>query len=269
MSTANILVADTVTKLGSEAAGNVAIAASHGGAYAGYEAAHAGVRGVILHDAGVGLDNAGIGCLDYLEALGIAAATIDFRSAIIGNGQSMADDGVISFVNNTAAKAGCVPGQAAMECAQAMTAAPEQAGEVPVYEEARFVIREGDGKPLVIGCDSVSLVRAEDEGVITITASHGELLAGSPTWGNRPKVRAAVFNDAGADTATRLPDLDTRGIPAATVTAASARIGDAQSTYDDGIISHVNETAAALGATPGMTCIAFVDLVLAKTPSQP
>ena len=107
MNDADILVVDTVTKLGPEAVGRVVIAASHGGVYAGYEAAHAGVRGVILHDAGVGLDQAGIGCLAYLGGLGIAGATIDYRSATIGNGESMANDGVISFVNDTAARAGC------------------------------------------------------------------------------------------------------------------------------------------------------------------
>jgi hypothetical protein len=268
MNAADILVVDTVTKLGPEAAGKVVIAASHGGVYAGYEAARAGVRGVILHDAGVGLDDAGTGSLEYLDKLGIAGATIDYKSAIVGNGESLANHGIISFVNDTAAKAGCSPGQPAMDCANAMTNAPGGSGDVPVYEEARFVIRDGADGPIVRGCDSVSLVKAEDEGVIVITASHGELLAGSPSWGNRPKVRAAVFNDAGADSVSRLPDLDTRGIPAATVATASARIGDARSSYEDGVISHVNDCAAALGAAPGITCIAFVDLISAKAGGQ-
>ena len=106
MTSEQILVVDTVTKLGADAVGNVVIAGSHGGVYAGFEAARAGVRGVILHDAGVGLDEAGIGCLAYLDELGIAAATIDYRTAIIGNGESLANDGAISFVNETAAAAG-------------------------------------------------------------------------------------------------------------------------------------------------------------------
>jgi hypothetical protein len=253
-----------VTLLGPDDSGKVSIAASHGGVYAGYLAARAGVRGVILHDAGVGLDDAGIGALAYLQDLGIAAATIDYRSALIGDGGSMANDGVISFVNEAAAAAGCAVGQKAMECAQAMGNAPGGSGDVPVYEEARFVIREGNGGPVVRGCDSVSLVKPEDEGAIVITASHGEVLAGSPTWGNRPKVLAAVFNDAGSDVASRLPDLDTRGIAAATVATASARIGDARSGYETGVISHVNQTATALGAEAGMTCIAFVDLMIEK-----
>ena len=66
-------------------------------------------------------------------------------------------------------------------------AAPGGSGDVPAYEEARFVIRAGNGGPVVRGCDSVSLVKPEDEGAVVVTASHGEVLAGSPTWGNRPQ----------------------------------------------------------------------------------
>ncbi len=268
MTDAGVRIVDSVTQLGPDDAGTFAIAASHGGVYAGYLAAKAGVRAVILHDAGVGLDDAGIGALDYLQDLGIAAATIDYKSAIIGNGNSLAEDGVISFVNEAASMLGCAPGQTAMMCAQAMAAAPERTGDVPAYEEARFVIREGSGGPAVIGCDSTSLVRSEDEGAIVITGSHGELLAGSPSWGKRPDVLAAVFNDAGSDIASRLPDLDTRGIAAATVATASARIGDARSCYETGVISHINATAAARGAKVGMTCIEFVDLMSGKASSR-
>ena len=52
---------------------------------------------------------------------------------------------------------------------------------------------------------------------------------------------------------SRLPALDRRGIAAATIAAASARIGDARSSYEDGVLSRVNRKAAALGLTPGMT----------------
>ena len=80
-----------------------------------------------------------------MEELGIAGATIDYRSAVIGNGDSLATNGVISFVNDTAATAGCAPGQKTKTCAQAMKKAPGAAADVPVYEEARFVIRDGAG----------------------------------------------------------------------------------------------------------------------------
>jgi len=45
---------------------------------------------------------------------------------------------------------------------------------------------------------------------------------------------------------------------AGAVNHMSARIGETRSTYEDGVITHVNETAAKAGATPGMTVAAFV-----------
>jgi hypothetical protein len=265
--TGGIVVADSVTKLGPETKGKVAVSASHGGIYAGYVAAKAGAKGVILHDAGVGKDRAGIASLDWLDALGIAAAAVDHESCRIGSGRSMAENGTISFVNATAARLGCAPGQPTMDCARAMRAAAAPSVAVPAIAEARFVIREAAGEPRIVGCDSASLVTAEDAGRIVVTGSHGEVLESDPHWGKRPDVAAAVFHDAGIDvathTASRLPDLDVRGIPAAVVAAASARIGDARSIWDTGIVSQVNATAAAHGGVAGMSTVAFVDRMIA------
>ena len=41
------------------------------------------------------------------------------------------------------------------------------------------------------------------------------------------------------------------GVPAATVAGRSARIGDGESVYADGVVSHVNRVAAALGVVIG------------------
>ena len=41
----------------------------------------------------------------------------------------------------------------------------------------------------------------------------------------------------------------------------SARIGDGRSTYEDGIVSRVNETARAAGIEPGMTAREAVHLI--------
>lgn len=262
MSQNDILVLDSVTKFGRNSLGRVSIAASHGGSYAGYLAARAGIRGVILHDAGVGKDQAGISALPYLDDLGIAGATVDHRSARIGDGQSMAETGIISYVNQAARNAGCEAGQPAMACARAMLTVRVSGGEVPGYDEARFILQNKPGLPQVIGCDSTSLVMPEDEGDIVVTASHGDLLRESPSWGNRPDVLAAIFNDAGSQNPSRLPDLDTRAIAGATVSTNSARIGDARSTYEDGIISHINNTARGRGARIEMTCREFVDQMI-------
>src|SRR5262249_59561805 len=110
--------------------------------------------------------------------------------------------------------------------------------------------------------DSAAAVGPEHVGTIVATGSHGGLLGGKPETALKYDAFAALFNDAGigVDDAgvTRLPALDLRGIAAGTVTAASARIGDARSTYEDGILSRVNARAAALGIAPGSSAREFV-----------
>jgi hypothetical protein len=63
------------------------------------------------------------------------------------------------------------------------------------------------------------------------------------------------FNDAGVgkDNAgiTALDMLQKRGTAAGTVSHTSARIGDAQDMWDNGVIAHVNEAAKRRGLAPG------------------
>jgi hypothetical protein len=259
-----VLVVDSITKLPPNAAGAVAIAASHGGVYPAYLAAAAGLRGVVLHDAGVGLDLAGIACLAYFEALERPAATVAHTSARIGDGSDLAARGVISHVNATAAAAGCAPGMAAVDCADRFESVAVPASVAPAQPESRFVLRSrmggvgGVGGVLVIGLDSISLARVGDESAVLVSGSHGGLLGGVAASALRIDAVAAVYNDAGVgiDGAgiSRLAALDDRGVPAATVDAFTARIGSARSTWETGIISHVNHSAAALGGQPGITC---------------
>jgi len=82
MTEVKVLSIDTITKLKKKHVGQVVIAGSHGGVYAGHCAAEGRVRAVILNDAGIGRERAGIGSLDYLDALGIAAATADTSPAV-------------------------------------------------------------------------------------------------------------------------------------------------------------------------------------------
>jgi hypothetical protein len=257
----NPIVADSVTKLGPEAAGRVVVGASHGGIYAAWLAAVARVRGLIVSDAGVGRDGAGIAGLAWLDRLGIAAAAVDHDSARIGDGADLMARGRISHVNQTVAAVGCAPGQRTPEAAERMAAAPLSERAVPAQEEARHPIEGAAGWLL----DSNGLVRPADAGTIVVTGSHGGLLGGRPETAIRVDAFAAVYNDAGGgiDDAgfSRLPALDARGIAGATVDAFSARIGDARSTYRDGVISRVNATAAGLGAIPGMRCTDFVALM--------
>lgn len=263
--TDDLLVLDSVTRMDERHRGKVLVAGSHGGVYAAYLAALGRLRGVILNDAGVGKEDAGIGGLAYLDDAGIAAATVGHRSARIGDGADMLARGTISHVNRLAAAVGCTPGMTCADCAARLADAgvPEQ--EPPPKRESRFRLRATPGAPEVWGIDSASLVTPEDKDKILIIGSHGQLLGGRPETALKYDAVAAVYNDAGngidgAGT-SRLPALDARGIAAATVAHDSARIGDAQSSWETGVITHVNETAKAMGAKPGMTVPEFTDAV--------
>jgi hypothetical protein len=258
--TAPIVIADSITRIGSEASGAVVVNASHGGVYAAYLAAKLRAAAVIFNNAGVGRDGAGIGGLDYLAALGIAAATVGHDTARIGDGADMMARGVITHANRLAVSLGVNPGQSCHAAATQLQQARE-AGRAPpeALESAFLLISE---PPQVWALDSASLVLPEHKASIVVTGSHGGLLGGRPETALKYDVLGAVYNDAGIgiDEAgvSRLPALDERGIPAATVSAASSRIGDARSTYEDGIISRVNARAAALGLREGTTATEFV-----------
>jgi hypothetical protein len=250
-----IVAADTITKLPPDAAGQVVVSGSHGGRYPGYLAAKAGLRAVLLNDAAVGRDEAGIGALPYLEALGIAAAAVSHLTCRIGDTADMLARGRISHANATAREAGATVGMMCLEAAVLLTGAPHRgAVDPPEVGEGRTAIPEA-GRRRIVLIDSAAMALLEDAGAIVVTGSHGGLVGGDPAMALRTEAFAAVFNDAGIGTEKagigRLPALDRRGIAAFTIAASSARIGEARSSFEDGIVSRVNETAARLGAEPG------------------
>jgi hypothetical protein len=260
---APLLTADSITRIGGEAAGAVVINGSHGGIYAAYLAANLGVAAAIFNDASVGRDGAGIAGLAYLAELGVPAAAVGHDTARIGDGADMMARGVITHANESALALGCRPGMTCREAAAALQQAAPAVREPPPAREGAFLLIPES--PVVWALDSASLVGAEHAGTIVATGSHGGLLGGRPDTALKVAALAALFNDAGIgiDEAgvTRLPALDARGIAAGTVAAASARIGDARSTYDDGVLTRVNLRAAGSGITPGMSARDFVAII--------
>jgi hypothetical protein len=132
----------------------------------------------------------------------------------------------------------------------------------PALEAAFLLIPE---PPPLWALDSASLAGADQVRAVVVTGSHGGLLGGRADTALKIAALAALFNDAGIgiDEAgvTRLPALDARGIAAGTVAAASARIGDARSTYEDGILTRVNRCAADFGIGRGMSAREFVAII--------
>jgi len=251
-----IVVADSITRVApDEGAGAIVVNASHGGLYAAYLAAKLGAAAAVFNDAGIGRDNAGIAGLEYLQELGVPAAAVACTSARIGDGADMLARGIVSHANGLASALGCRPGMPCREAAAALQRAARRRRSPPAAIEAAFLVIADP--PQVWALDSASVVAPEHKEAIVLTGSHGGLLGGRPETALKYDVRAAFYNDAGIgiDEAgvSRLPALDARNIPAATVSAASARIGDARSTYEDGILSRINRCAAAIGLAPGIT----------------
>ncbi len=264
-----ILLCNSVTKLKAADAGRLLVTGSHGGFYSANLAARSGLKAVIFNDAGVGKDRAGVAGLAYLEELDMAAVAISHNSARIGSAKDMWARGVVSHVNAVAAHLGCAPRQSCSDCAKLLQGATRPQSVPPEAGEASHLISKNPGQTEVWALDSASLIGPEHVGQIVLTGSHGGLLGGRPEAALKADALAAVYNDAGIgiDEAgiTRLPALDARKIAAATVAATSARIGEGLSTYQDGNISRINQTAAEFGATEGMSAMAFVACIIANS----
>mgnify|MGYP000063511775 FL=1 len=108
--------------------------------------------------------------------------------------------------------------------------------------------------------DSITELGPQDAGCLAVSGSHGGISSARYALAARPLL--SVFNDAGVgkDQAglAALPFLQDHGLAACTVSHASARIGEANSTLADGIISQANPLALALGARAGERCLDLV-----------
>ena len=123
-------------------------------------------------------------------------------------------------------------------------------------------------EPLIL--DSATKFPPDATGRVCVAASHAGRYA---TWlCARAGLRAVILSDAGIGREgagiAGLADLDAVGMPGATVSHLTARIGDGADCLERGVISHVNETARCLGVTPGMTARDAAAL-LARAPFAP
>ncbi len=102
--------------------------------------------------------------------------------------------------------------------------------------------------------DSITELQPADAGCIVLSGSHGGLSSARYALAVRPLL--SVFNDAGVgrDEAgvAGLELLQAEALAACTVSHTSARIGLAASTWADGIVSHANPLAEALGIRTGL-----------------
>ncbi len=262
-----IVILDTVTRCdGNAGARDVVVVGSFAGALSLGFALEVGVRALIAHDAGVGRDGAGVSGLPLADRLGVPAAAVAGASARIGDGESVYADGRVSHVNARAAALGVGPGQKAADAAQALLAAPPGApSPEPIVDRGQRVALESpDGRIVLV--DSMLFARPENARDVLVCGSHGGRVNMARALEIRP--RGALFSDGGGaregSGVNGLPLLDAADVAAAAVDAMRARIGDPASTWADGVIAAVNETARRAGVAVGQPATAAARAMLAS-----
>lgn len=261
------MVLDSITRCdGNAGARDVVVAGSFAGALSLGFALEVGVRALIAHDAGVGRDGAGVSGLPLADRLGIPAAAVAARSARIGDGESVYADGVVSHVNALAAALGVAVGQKAADAASAMLAAPPgaPAPDPIVDRRQRVALETADGRIVLV--DSMLFAGPENRNDVVCAGSHGGRVNMARAAEVRP--RGALFSDGGGaregSGVNGLPLLDAVDVAAATVDAMRARIGDPASTWADGVISAMNDTARRAGVAVGQPAVAAARAMLAR-----
>jgi hypothetical protein len=134
----------------------------------------------------------------------------------------------------------------------------------------RYTIEGAQPDDVVVLMDSISEIEPGDAHKLIVAGSHCS--QNVPRYALSVPLKAVVFNDAGIgkDNAgiSSLPVLGEKGLPAATVSHNTARIGDARDVYENGEISVVNGPAEDLGVHPGMTTKQFIDLITSSSPES-
>ena len=245
--------------------GDVLLGASFAGKPTGAIPLRRGAKGWIAHEAGPGKDEAGIAGLPLSDRFGVPAAAIATMEARLSGGRSLLT-GRVSRANASAVRIGVRPGMTGEQAAHAML--ESDIVGVPrdlsgLLDESTVVVSDGaNGR--IYACWSFSRVENATSNDVFCVASHGAKLMALYAMRINPK--GLICNDAGrglGDTGIEgLPMLDPQGIAAATVSTDSARIGDPLSTYQDGVLSAVNETARALGLKIGMPAREAAPLML-------
>lgn len=251
---------NSITDAAPEDHGLIGISGSHGGVYPAGVASAAGLRAVIFNDAGIGFENAGVGGVLVLDGVGMAAAALDCGTCHIGSAKDALENGIVSVANAMAQALGVQVGMTAGQASEALEATKQPKKRMTPPTEAQKIVQPERGPIHLL--DSASVVSPDMNGEILITGSHGALIGGDPKRALKAKAYAAVFSDAGIGKdrigMTRLPALQEFGVAAVTASHATCRIGDAESIYETGVISAVNDAAREVGGRVGLSIKAFM-----------
>jgi hypothetical protein len=260
-----VMVADSLSYFEHEPwLNDVAVGASFAGAPTAAMAMRPGVKAWIAHEGGPGKDEAGISGLPLAQRFGMPAAAIATMSAGLSRGMTLIT-GTVSRANDVAKALGVRPGQSGGEAAKLMLKAPK-GRPCDLHGIIDESIHEMEITPhgKIYAVWSFSRVRGEHPNDVFCVASHGGKVMAEYALKACP--RGLIANDAGRGLDdSGMDGLHLMNIPAATVSSDSARIGDALSTYRDGIISAANASAHALGVRPGMKASEAAHRMLSRT----
>lgn len=106
-----VFLLDSITQVDGSHTGAVVVTGSHGGVSAARFALDVAAALYVFNDAGGGKDMAGTAGLGLLDAAGLAAVCVAHDSARIGEAKDTHGSGVISVVNDRAARLGLKPGE--------------------------------------------------------------------------------------------------------------------------------------------------------------
>lgn len=228
-------------------------------------------RAVIGHDGRIGKDGAGIQGLYYLEALGIPAAAAAGATAELGNGLDLYQEGVISRVNILAENCGVEVGMTVVTAARLLC--DNDPGDTkPGTRIRREIVETGpDGRQVVV-TDSIIFARPEDRGRnVLVTAGHtgtsgASFLLEFRPWGFICSDGGGAKNNSGI---AGLDIVAEHGLAGASVDGQTAALGDAFSSYHDGVIAAANTPARARGVQVGMPAAQAAHLLLGDAPDEP
>jgi uncharacterized protein YunC (DUF1805 family) len=115
-----IVCVDSIAMGIAEDTNNVLLTAGHTGRSAVPYLLKVRPFGFICSDGGMGRDRSGVEGMNSVAAEGLAGATVDARTARMGDGKSTYHDGIISAVNALASGCGVAVGMSAKEAATAL-----------------------------------------------------------------------------------------------------------------------------------------------------
>lgn len=250
-----IIVTDSYSYCDSRVGVNdVVVGCSYAGATTVSDILPLGMKALIGHDAGIGKDQAGISGLALCDKFGIPMAAVAGRTATLSNGNSLMQ-GTISAVNNAAEQLGVAAGQTAALAAQLLLAAnPGRAVTERIDIDLRLHEMAASASGRVLARVWLLNLPGQYPNDVFALGTHSARVAAEHAfrWG----VKGWIANDAGmAKNGTGIAALTLcgdKGMPAASVAAVSARIGDALSTYNEGIVSARNTPAQDRGVAIGM-----------------